>query len=465
MTRRARAGFVQLAKVVAAVGCMVRDCASDCASDCHCPGAYLKAKVFCMFPRHAVWIWTLALFTQTSCQEPAQAGGPAGPPPPPNVLYVSAVRKDVPITVEAVATLDGYINADIRARVRGYLKTQDYKDGGFVKANQRLFTIDAAEFTTALASAQAALARSNAVDARNKIQLSRDQGLFKTGAVAQQDLDNASASSADSQAQVAGAQAAIEQAQLNLGYTVMRSPIDGVAGQASVRVGNLVGQDGPTLLTTVSQIDPIRVNFPISELDYVKTPERFKDLALRDLAWAKRQFDKLESGAHADHDDPGLELILSDGSVYSHRGIIVTVSRQIDSSTGTIQLQALIPNPDGFLRPGQYGRVRLQQPNEGRDALAIPDKALISVQGTFSVGVIGEGDKVQLRRVDLGPSVNGQRIITGGLKEGEHVVVEGVQKISDGAKVNPKPAPEVTASAAPVGDHAADKSPAHNAPN
>jgi membrane fusion protein (multidrug efflux system) len=358
------------------------------------------------------------------------------------------VRKDVPLFVESVASLDGYINADIRARVRGYLKTQDYKDGATVKPNQRLFSIEATEYQTALASARAAFARAKSAQLRNTTQLQRDRALFQSGAVSQQEIDNASAAGSDADAQVASAQAQIEQAQLNLSYTQIRSPVDGVAGLAAVRVGNLVGQDGPTLLTTVSQIDPIRVTFPLSESDYVKYPERFKDLANRDLKWANKQFAKLEAGQVADHDDPGIELLLSDGSGYPHHGIIVTANRQIDATTGTIQLQALVPNPDGFLRPGQYGRVRLQREHEGKNALAVPEKALISVQGTFSVGVVGEGNKVQLRRVELGPSVNGVRVVLNGIREGERIVVDGVQKISDGAVVDAKPAPVATASAA-----------------
>ncbi|HKU37593.1 MAG TPA: efflux RND transporter periplasmic adaptor subunit [Polyangiales bacterium] len=361
---------------------------------------------------------------------------------------MKVVRKDVPLYVEAVASLDGYVNADIRARVRGYLSTQDYKEGGVVRAGQRLFTIESTEYRTAVSAAKAALARARAAAQRTQLQLDRDQSLFQSGAVAQQEIDNATTGAADARAQVEGAEAQLQRAQLDLSYTQLRSPIDGIAGVAAVRVGNLVGQDGPTLLTTVSQIDPIRVSFPISELDYVQDPERFRDLALRDLRWAKAQFAKLESGLHAEHDDPGVELVLSDGSVYPHRGIIVTAARQIDASTGTIQLQALIPNPDAFLRPGQYGRVRVLRPHQGRDALVIPEKALISVQGSYSVGVIGQDDKVSLRRVELGPSAQGERLVTKGLSEGERVVVEGVQKISDGAKVAAEPAAQATASAA-----------------
>jgi membrane fusion protein, multidrug efflux system len=389
----------------------------------------------------------LALAALTACQDETKPAA-GGPPPPPKVFFTKVVRQDIPLYLEAVASIDGYVNADIRARARGYLKTQDYKDGAVVKANQRLFTVEPAEFEAAVSSAKAALGRARAAQERSRLQLARSQSLFTSGAVAQSEIDNATTGMADADAQVQGAQAQLEQAQLSLSYTKIFSPIDGVAGAASVRVGDLVGQDGPTLLTTVSQIDPIRVNFPISELDYVKQPQRFQNMSRRDLAWAKKQFSKLDAGGDADNNDPGVELVLSDGSVFAHRGVIVTVSRQIDASTGTIQLQALVPNPDGFLRPGQYGRVRVRRQNEGKNALSVPDRALILVQGTYSVGVLGPDDKVQLRRVEVGAAINGTRLIDKGLAEGDRVVVDGVQKISDGAKVVAEPAPEQTASAA-----------------
>jgi membrane fusion protein, multidrug efflux system len=380
------------------------------------------------------------------------------PPPAPTVLFSKVVRQDVPMFIEAVASVDGYVNAEIRARVRGYLKTQEYKEGSAVKSGQRLFTIEDAEYVSAVAIAKAAVSRARAAQQRNRVQSERDQELFKTGVVSRQDVDNAAASVTDADGQVAGSQAQLDQALLNLSYTQIHSPIEGVAGVATVRVGNLVGQDGPTLLTIVSQIDPIRVNFPISEVDYVKDPERFKDLSSRDLKWAKQQFARLASGTVAEHGDPGIEIALSDSSIYPKRGVIVTANRQVDASTGTIQLQALVPNPDGFLRPGQYARVRVPKPNEGRNVLVVPDKALISVQGTYSLGVLAADDKVQLKRVELGPSVNGLRVVLKGVNEGDRVVVEGVQKISDGAKVVAKPAPEPDATAAtgapPAGDAA-----------
>ncbi|MDP9033493.1 MAG: efflux RND transporter periplasmic adaptor subunit [Myxococcota bacterium] len=362
-------------------------------------------------------------------------------PPPPTVYVMTVARHDVALYIEAVGAIDGYDNAEIRARARGYLRSQAYKDGARVKAGQTLFTIEATEYIVAVQSAKATVARADVALARNRVQLERDQGLFKAGMISQQDLDNVAASVADANGQVAAARAQLQQAELTLSYTQIRSPLDGVAGLALVRVGNLVGQDGPTLLTTVSDVNPIRVNFPISEVDYLRYPERFKHLDGRDLAWAKTQFAKLDSGGTIENGDPGIEIVLSDGSVYAHRGVIVAANRQIDTSTGTIQLQALLPNPDDALRPGQYGRVRLKRQEVGHDAVAIPEKALIPVQGTYSVGVVNQDNKVSLRRVDVGPTVQGTRIIDKGLAEGERIVVEGVQKISDGALVDPKPAP------------------------
>jgi membrane fusion protein (multidrug efflux system) len=247
---------------------------------------------------------------------------------------------------------------------------------------------------------------------------------------------------------------------LNLSYTQVKSPITGVAGVAQVRIGNLVGQDGPTLLATVSQTDPIRVNFPLSEIDYVKYPERFANMSGRDLTWAKAQFAKMDAQTNktasqkaADQgkpviDDGGLELVLSDGSVYPHRGVIVTVNRNIDSSTGTIQMQALVPNPDGLLRPGQYGRIRMRRGTEGEQVIAVPEKALISVQGQYSVAVVGPDNKVALKHVDVASSAGGLRIVTSGVSEGDKIVVEGTQKVTDGAVVDPHPAsPDPVASA------------------
>jgi membrane fusion protein, multidrug efflux system len=384
--------------------------------------------------------------------QPAPPGQPGQSAEPPQVLFSKVTRRDWASYLETNASLDGYVNADIRARVRGYLSTQDYKEGGYVKANQRLFTIERTEQESAVASANATLARANAAAERTRSQLTRVQALFNSGAISQQQIDDATAAAADAQAQVEGARAQAKQAQTNLSYTELRSPLNGIAGVASVRVGNLVGQEGPTLLTTVSQIDPMRVSFAISERDYVAYQKRFRQLTERDLGWAQKQFAKLEHGENAENEDPGVELLLSDGSAYAHRGVVVTAGRAFDPSTGTIQVQALVPNPDGLLRPGQSGRVRLRRQQASLQALTVPQKALISVQGQFSLGVICEGDKVQLRRVRVGESASGTSVIDEGVTKGERIVVEGVQKISDGQRVTAQPAPEATASAADKAD-------------
>jgi membrane fusion protein (multidrug efflux system) len=367
----------------------------------------------------------------------AESKAKTGPPPPATVLVAPVVKRDVPLYLEALGNLDGYVNAEIRARVRGILQAQQYKDGATIKAGQLLFAIDRAEYKNALDSAQAALARAETASAHNKAQLARRTDLGAAKVVSKQEVEDAEAAAHDADNQVSAAAAQLRQAKLNLSYTEIRSPVAGLAGLAQVRVGNLVGQDGPTLLTTVSQVDPMRVSFPMSDIDYVKAAERLKRLGGRDLAWAKQQFKRLDAGGLPDED--ALELVLSDGSTFPHRGVIVAANRQIDSTTGTIELQALFPNPDNLLRPGQYGRVRIRRRDAGANALVAPEKALIQVQGTYSLAVVGPDNKVSIRKVEVGSSAGPLRIITSGVTAGERVVAEGVQKVSDGATVNPQP--------------------------
>ncbi|HET9627339.1 MAG TPA: efflux RND transporter periplasmic adaptor subunit [Kofleriaceae bacterium] len=367
-------------------------------------------------------------------------------PPPPEVTVITVERRDVPLYIEAVGSLDGYVNADIRARVRGYLQSQNYKDGAQVKANQTLFTIEATEYQAAAKSGNASLSRAKVALAKNKLDLERNQGLLKAGMISRQDVDNASAAVDDAAAQIQAAEAQVQAANLNLGYTAIKSPIDGVAGIAQVRVGNLVGQDGPTLLTTVSQIDPLRVNFPISEVDYVRSPERFAHLETHDLAWAKAEFARQAAAGQAD--PSGIEIVLADGSVYPRRAVLVAANRQIDATTGTVQLQALVPNPDGVLRPGEYARVRIKRENEGKNVVVVPEKALLSVQGSFSAAIVGADSKVHFQKLELGPSVAGSRLVQSGLKGGEKIVLDGLQRVQEGSVVVAKDAPPPAAGAA-----------------
>ena len=379
---------------------------------------------------------TLALAAAAAGCEESKA---KPPPVPPRVVVAPVARRDVTLYLDAVGSLDGYVNAEIRARVRGILQAQKYKDGATVKQGQLLFVIDRAEYQAALDAAKAAVARAETAAAHNRAQLARRQDLVASRVVSRQELEDAEASARDADDQVKAATAQLRQAELNLSYTEIRSPVTGIAGLAQVRVGNLVGQDGPTLLTTVSQVDPIRVNFPLSEIDYVKSAERLKQLDGRDRAWAEAQFAKLDrevaaKTARATSDD-SLELLLADGTAYAHRGVIVAINRQVDATTGTIELQGLFPNPDGVLRPGQFGRVRMRRRDVGAQALVVPENALIQVQGTYSLAVVGADNKVKLRRVEVGPSAGASRIIDSGVQAGERVVVDGLQKVSDGTMV------------------------------
>jgi membrane fusion protein (multidrug efflux system) len=368
-----------------------------------------------------------------------QSRAKSAPPPPPGVTVTTVGRQDLSLYTEAVGSASGYIDAEIRARVRGFLESQRYKEGGAVKEGQILFTIQSSEYQAALSSAKASLARARSAQDHTRVSLERRQALIKSKVVSEQELEDATASAREAENQVEVARAQLRQAELNLSYSQVRSPISGVAGLALVRVGNLVGQDGPTLLTTVSQLDPIRVSFPLGEIEYVKTAARLRQLDKRDLTWARAQLAKLAAGQPAEGDEPGLELVLADGKPYPHKGVMVTANRQVDPGTGTIQIQALFPNPDNLVRPGQYARVRMRR-EAGDKALVVPESALLQMQGTYSVAVVGADNKVSLRRIEVGPGAGTLRVVASGVREGERIVLDGVQKVSDGALVTPRPA-------------------------
>ena len=371
---------------------------------------------------------TIALIMFIAACSDAHSSPPSQPPHPVTVGVVTAARRDVPLYLEAIGSLDGYANVEIRARVRGYLTSQAYKDGAHVTAGGVLFRIEPAEFNATGEAAAANLSRAHVALDKAKLEVDRDRRLRAAGMISLQDLDNAEAAVRDAQAQLRanGAESAL--ASLDVRYTTVRSPIDGVAGLAQVRVGNLVGQDGPTLLTTVSQVDPMRVNFPVPEAEYVKHPEWFEDLDGRDLGWATQQFAKGSAN---------LELALADGSAYGKRAVIVAIDRKIDTANGTVQVQALVPNPDGRLRPGEFTRVRIPRIGEGNGVVVVPERALVSIQGSFSVAVVGADHKVTIKHIELGPAVDGVRIVQTGLEGGEQIVVDGLQRIGDGTVVDP----------------------------
>jgi RND family efflux transporter MFP subunit len=359
----------------------------------------------------------------------------AQPGASPDVEVVQVEQKDVPIYGEWIGTLDGLTNADVRAQVTGYIMRQGYQEGAFVKKGQLLFEIDPRPFQAALdqaegqlAQAKAALANAQAVQGRTELDVNRYTPLAKEQAASQQDLDNAvqnnmaaKATVATAQAQIKSAEAAVETARINLDFTRLIAPIDGIAGQAQLQVGALVNLSSGAV-TSVSTVDPIKVYFTVGEPQY--------------LAWRKRF--PTESSRLAADKDLRLQLILADGSTYPYEGSFYFADRQVNEGTGAIRIAGLFSNPNNILRPGGYGKVRavirLQQ-----GALLVPQRAVSELQGGYQVAVVGSDDNVSIRTVKVGDRVGTQWVIAEGLNPGERIVAEGVQKVRQGAHVNPKP--------------------------
>jgi membrane fusion protein, multidrug efflux system len=358
------------------------------------------------------------------------------PLPPPTVLVAPVMKEDVSVYTELVGTVNGYLNVEIRARVAGFLATQDYKDGAYVKTGALLFTIDPRQYQAQLAQSQGDLAQAQALLTRANITVQRYRPLAAKQAISEQDLDNAIAAQESAAGRVQAAKGALEQAKLNLSYTSIYSPVDGIVGTAQVNIGNLVGQGVPTLLTTVSQVEPTKVIFSISEGEYLRYATRVRQLELQDTAQMNARLAEMRDGG-----TDGLQLILADDKVYPYRGFIIAVQRQVQTTTGTIQVEAVFPNPNALLRPGQYARVRGALPGEGQNTLLIPQAAVSQIQGNFTVAVVTPENKVQIRKIDVGPRLGTQWVVTNGLSQGEKVIVEGLQKVTEGSEVKPEPAP------------------------
>ena len=359
----------------------------------------------------------------------------AQPGATPVVEVVQVEQKDVPIYGEWIGTLDGLTNADVRAQVTGYLMKQAYQEGAFVQKGQLLFEIDPRPFQAALdqaegqlAQAKALLANAQAVQGRTQLDVERYTPLAREQAASQQDLDNAvqnnlaaKATVATAEAQIQSGEAAVETARINLDFTRLIAPIDGIAGQAQLQVGALVNlSSGP--VTSVSTVNPIKAYFTVSEPQY--------------LGWRKR-FPTESSRLEADK-NLHLQLILADGSTYQYEGSFYFADRQVNESTGAIRLAGLFPNPNNILRPGGYGKVRavvrLQQ-----GALVVPQRAVTELQGGYQVAVVGADNKVNIRTVTVGDRTGSDWVISDGLNPGDRIVAEGVQKVRAGALVNPKP--------------------------
>jgi RND family efflux transporter MFP subunit len=339
----------------------------------------------------------------------------------PEVEVATVEMRDVPLYSEWVATLDGYVNAQIRPQVSGYIIKQNYVEGSLVRKGQVLFEIDARPFSASLDRAKGDLAQAQAQLGKSTLDVERDTPLAEAKAIAKSQLDNEVQAKLGAQAAVESANAAVEQAALNLEWTKVTSLVDGIAGIAQVQIGNLVGSN--SVLTSVSQVEPIKAYFPISEREYV---------------FVQKQSDAPSSKHTIRFFGNSLELILTDGSLYPQKGKILLADRQVDSTTGTIRIVAAFPNPGNGLRPGQYGRVRVETDMK-RGALLLPQSAVAQTQGSYQVAVVGSDHKVSMRTVKPGATVGTMWVIDEGLKPGEQVVVEGLQQLKQGTLVTPKP--------------------------
>jgi membrane fusion protein (multidrug efflux system) len=359
----------------------------------------------------------------------------APPPPPPEVVVAPVVQKDVPVFGEWIGSLDGYVNAEIRPQIEGYLLRLVYREGSLVHAGETLFEIDPRQFQAAVESAKGTVAQYEATLANAKTTVARYTPLAAQKAISQQELDDAITRERTAQANLDSARAALEKASLDLGWTKVLSPIDGIAGVATSQVGDLVNRQ--TVMTTVSQVDPIKVYFNPSEQEY--------------LAWVAKHgpVEKNLRAAPGRKDGP-LGLILSDGSVFPHRGKPFLVGREVDVKTGTIQLAGAFPNPGNVLRPGQYGKVRVAMDLK-KGAILVPQRAVSELQGSYQVAVVGADNKVTIKVVKPGPLEGSSWVIEEGLKPGDRIIVEGQQRVRSGMTVVPKEAstaPEAAATPA-----------------
>jgi RND family efflux transporter MFP subunit len=357
------------------------------------------------------------------------------PPSTPHVEVVQVQREDVPIYGDWIGTFDGLVNADVRAQVTGYLLKQSYQEGAFVNQGQLLFQIHPRPFQAALdqaqgqlAQAKAALTNAEAVQRRTELDVQRYKPLAEQQAASQQDLDNsvqnnlaAIATVETAKAQIKTYEAAVETARINIDFTRLVAPIDGIAGQAQLQVGALV-TPGSGIVTSVSTIDPIKVYFTVSEPQYLAWRSRFPTEASRLEADKKLR----------------LQLILADGSTYAHEGKFYFADRQVNENTGAIRIAGLFPNPNNILRPGGYAKVRSVIRTQ-LGALLVPQRAVSEMQGGYQVAVVGADNKVDVRTVTVGDRVDNRWIIASGLNAGDRIVVEGVQRMHTGVHVNPKP--------------------------
>jgi membrane fusion protein, multidrug efflux system len=350
------------------------------------------------------------LFLMTACQKEEKDRDKA----PPTVQVAQVIKQDIPIYSEWIGTTDGMVNATIRAQVQGYLIKQNYREGDLVRKGQILFEIDPRTFQAAVDQAKAQLAGQQARWETAKANLKRIIPLAEQNAVSKRDLDDATGQEQTAHAAVISAQAVVEKSTLDVGFTKIISPVDGIAGIAKTQIGNLVGPGVIEELTTVSTVDPIKVYISVGEQEYLNVVERGRS-SFRDIP---------------------LELFLSDGSVHPYKGRFALSDRQVDLKTGTIKLAALFKNPGNILRPGQFARVRAQLRIK-KDTVLVPQRAVTELQGGYQVAVVGPDNKVDVRSVKAAERIGNLWVIDEGVKQGERVVAEGVQKVKQDMVVNP----------------------------
>ena len=389
----------------------------------------------------AVWL-VVSLVACDQSKEADKAKQASATPPPPAVVVAEVIQKTVPIYSEYVAEIAAKETVEIRARVQAYLAAQHFAEGTIVKKDQLLFTLDPREYEEKLLQAKAQLEGAQARLGKAETDERRLKPLAERRAVPQQDYDNAVSNLDTARAGVSGAKAAVAGAKLDLSYTTIRSPISGLIGKRLVDPGNLVGKGEATLLDTVSSVDPIRVSVTISEAEYLRL--------------------RVQQAAGRVAIGVPLELVLADGSVFPQKGKIVFVDRAVDNKTGTLTGIAEFPNPNAILRPGQFGRVRASI-ETAENAILVPKRAVQEIQGMKAVLVVGADNMVALRTIKPGESVGPLLVVHDGLKPGERVIVDGIQKARPGTKVNPSVAPtdsqpEVKAGEKPDGKPAESKS-------
>jgi len=373
---------------------------------------------------------TLMLFA-AGCSRKKASAGPAAP----EVLVTTVVPKDVPRILERVATLDGFINANINAQVQGYIVSRDYQEGSVVKKGDLLFQIDPRPFEAALAQAKGTLARDRANQVKGDADEKRAIDLFNKKVISDQERDTAIAAAGSSRANVEADEAAVKQAEINVGYTKITAPIDGVTGFANNQVGDLVGPStGP--LTTMSQIDPIKAIVTAGEGPFTDFVSRHPDATEREAYIKSLEF----------------ELILSSGNVYPKKGAFYALDRNLDTKTGSIRYYVTFPNPGNILRPGQFGKVRFVADMK-KGAMVVPQEAVTELQGNYQVAVVDQNNKVSIRPVKTGERIGALWEVTDGLKPGDRVVVQGLQKAREGSTVTVKewtPPADKTAAATPT---------------